>query len=80
MFCHPDRAEWARIADIIVACWGFAIFGFIKLYEAMCREEGATQTGSYSRSVCVMEAGQDCRVFIAVFMVEAVLNGHIALL
>ncbi len=28
-------------------CWGFAVFGFIKIYEAMCREEGATQTGSY---------------------------------
>lgn len=68
------------MADVIVACWGFAIFGFIKLHEAMCREEGATQTGSCSRSVCVcvMEAGQECRVFIAVFMVEAVLNGHIA--
>lgn len=44
-------------------CWGFAVFGFIKRYEAMCREEGATQTGSLE--VCdVMEAGQDDRGYL----------------
>lgn len=45
VFCHPDRAEWTCHGGGGSSVGALPFLALSK-YEAMCREEGAMQTGS----------------------------------
>ncbi len=51
---------------------GIAILGFIKIYEAMCREEGAYANRLPLEVYDVMEAGQDDR---GIYSQDALVEG-----